>query len=43
MDSHTQQEHREIATDCWNVLCEVLPSTTKAFEKYWMKEEKSAE
>jgi thymidylate synthase (FAD) len=43
MDSHTQLEHREIATDCWNVLCEVLPNTTKAFEKYWIKEEKSAE
>lgn len=43
MDSHTQLEHREIATDCWNVLCEVLPNTTKAFEKYWIKKEKSAE
>lgn len=43
MSPHTQQEHREIATDCWNVLSEVLPVTTKAFEKYWMTEEKSAE
>lgn len=38
MDSHTQQEHREIATDCWNVLCEVLPNTTQAFEKYHLGE-----
>jgi len=38
MDSHTQQEHREIATDCWNVLCKVLPNTTKAFEKYHLGE-----
>lgn len=43
MDSHTQLEHREVATDCWNVLTEVLPYTTKAFKQYWMKEEKSAE
>jgi thymidylate synthase (FAD) len=38
MDSHTQQEHREVATDCWNVLEQVLPVTTKAFKQYWMKE-----
>jgi len=31
MDDHTQLEHREIAKDCWNVLREVLPVTTKAF------------
>jgi thymidylate synthase (FAD) len=43
MSPHTQQEHREIATDCWNVLSKVLPVTTEAFEKYWMTEEKSAE
>ena len=43
MSTHTQQEHREIAPDCWNVLSEVLPVTTKAFKKYWMTEEKSAE
>lgn len=43
MSPHTQQEHREIATDCWNVLSEVLPVTTEAFKKYWMTEEKSAE
>lgn len=42
MTPHTQQEHREIATDCWNVLCHVLPVTTKAFEKYWLVEEKDA-
>jgi thymidylate synthase (FAD) len=42
MSSHTQQEHREIAEDCWNVLSEVLPVTTQAFNKYWMTEEKSA-
>lgn len=38
MDIHTQQEHREVATDCWNVLEQVLPVTTKAFKQYWMKE-----
>ncbi len=38
MDSHTQQEHRDIATDCWNVLCKVLPNTTQAFEKYHLGE-----
>lgn len=43
MDTHTQKEHRELATDCWNVLCEVLPNTTEAFKKYWMKEEESTE
>jgi thymidylate synthase (FAD) len=39
MDSHTQAEHREIATDCWNVLKEVLPCTVHAFEKYYLKSE----
>jgi thymidylate synthase ThyX len=39
MDSHTQQEHRLIAIDCWNVLKEVLPCTTTAFEKYYLKAE----
>jgi thymidylate synthase (FAD) len=42
MSPHTQQEHREIAEDCWYVLSEVLPVTTQAFNKYWMAEEKSA-
>lgn len=37
MDEHTQQEHRDIATDCWNVLKEVLPITTDAFESHYMK------
>lgn len=37
MDEHTQQEHRDIATDCWNVLKEVLPITTDAFEAHYMK------
>jgi len=36
MDDHTQEEHREIATDCWNVLTEVLPVTTSSFEKYYL-------
>lgn len=38
MDEHTQEEHREIATDCWNVLKEVLPVTTKSFEKYYLSQ-----
>jgi len=37
MDIHTQQEHREIASDCWNVLKEVLPVTTSAFEAHYME------
>lgn len=37
MDKHTQEEHREIATDCWNVLKEVLPVTTDAFEAHYME------
>lgn len=40
MDIHTQQEHREIATDCWNVLKEVLPVTTRAFEAHYMEDKK---
>jgi len=36
MDEHSQEEHREVATDCWNVLSQVLPVTTKAFEKYYL-------
>lgn len=36
MDDHTQAEHREIATDCWNVLTQVLPVTTTSFEKYYL-------
>lgn len=36
MDDHTQEEHREIATDCWNILTEVLPVTTSSFEKYYL-------
>ena len=39
MDSHTQAEHREIATDCWNVIKKVLPCTADAFEKYYLKED----
>jgi thymidylate synthase (FAD) len=39
MTPHTQAEHREIATDCWNVLKEVLPVTTGAFEKYHMTDD----
>jgi len=39
MDSHTQTEHREIATDCWNVIKKVLPCTADAFEKYYLKSE----
>ena len=34
MDSHTQEEHRDIAIDCWNVLNAVIPATTAAFHKY---------
>lgn len=37
MDKHTQEEHRLIATDCWNVLKEVLPITTEAFETHYME------
>jgi thymidylate synthase (FAD) len=37
MDKHTQEEHRLLATDCWNVLKEVLPVTTEAFEKHHME------
>jgi thymidylate synthase (FAD) len=37
MDVHTQAEHRDIATDCWNVLKEVLPVTTSAFAAHYMK------
>lgn len=36
MDDHTQEEHRDIATDCWNVLTQVLPVTTASFEKYYL-------
>jgi thymidylate synthase (FAD) len=36
MDYHTQEEHRDIATDCWNVLAQVLPVTTSSFEKYYL-------
>ena len=36
MDDHTQEEHREIATDCWNVLTEVIPVTASSFEKYYL-------
>ena len=39
MDNHTQVEHREIATDCWNVIKKVLPCTANAFEKYYLKED----
>jgi thymidylate synthase (FAD) len=37
MDEHTQEEHRKIATDCWNVLKDVLPVTTAAFEAHYIK------
>lgn len=37
-DKHTQEEHRSIATDCWNVLKEVLPVTTAAFESHYMED-----
>ena len=36
MDNHTQVEHREVATDCWNVLSKVLPNSTAAFKEYHM-------
>ena len=39
MDSHSQAEHREVAMDCWNVLKKVLPCTTDAFNKYYLKED----
>jgi len=42
MNKHTQHEHREIATDCWNVLSKALPNTTSAFNKYWMDEKKKS-
>lgn len=37
MDEHTQEEHRELATDCWNVLKDVLPVTTAAFEAHYIQ------
>lgn len=37
MDKHTQEEHRSIASDCWNVLKEILPITTQAFEAHYME------
>lgn len=40
MDAHTQLEHRELATDCWNVLSEMLPVTTNAFLKYHVEKTK---
>jgi len=36
-EKHTQEEHRSIAEDCWNVLKEVLPVTTGAFEAHYME------
>jgi len=36
MNKHTQEEHRLVATDCWNVLQECLPLTAAAFDKYHM-------
>ena len=36
-DKHTQEEHRLLANDCWNVLKEVLPVTTGAFEAHYME------
>lgn len=39
MDKHTQEEHRLIATDCWNVLQKVLPVTTKAFWKHHVEDQ----
>jgi len=38
---HTQEEHREVAMDCWNVLRKVLPVTTAAFEEYWIEKDKA--
>jgi thymidylate synthase (FAD) len=38
MDKHTQEEHRTIAEDCWNVLNAVLPVTTEAFSKYHLED-----
>ena len=38
---HTQEEHREVAMDCWNVLRQVLPVTTAAFEEYWIEKDKA--
>jgi len=26
MDKSTQKEHREVATECWNIVCGVVPS-----------------
>lgn len=37
MDKHTQEEHRSIASDCWNVLKEILPITTQSFEAHYME------
>lgn len=39
MDNHTQTEHRELAVDCWNVLREVLPVTTEAFEAFYLNQD----
>jgi thymidylate synthase (FAD) len=40
LSSHTQEEHWRVASDCWNVLREVLPVTTTAFEEYWIEKDK---
>lgn len=32
MGNGTQKEHREIATECWNVICEQFPSITNILE-----------
>jgi thymidylate synthase (FAD) len=40
LSSHTQEEHWQVASDCWNVLREVLPVTTTAFEEYWIEKDK---
>jgi thymidylate synthase (FAD) len=40
LSSHTQEEHWQVASDCWNVLRKVLPVTTTAFEEYWIEKDK---
>lgn len=40
LSSHTQEEHWQVALDCWNVLRVALPVTTAAFEEYWIDKDK---
>ena len=37
-NKHTQEEHRLVAKDCWNVLTTALPITTAAFEEHYMED-----